>query len=96
MAELIRSQPSDRLALNLGLVVDALDGQKDFAHRSSCDDVILEFGDEALAFFDKFLLDAVRHGEGRKEKQVTQAIVQITQRVGKRRISTIAQSAHAH
>lgn len=59
-AELIGSEPGDRLSGNLGLVVDSLDGNKHLPESTSLNDVVLKLCCKLLALVHLIGLRTVR------------------------------------
>lgn len=82
-AEAVGGDPSDGLAVDFGLVVDALDGEEDLAQRALLDEVVLELVAQLLALLHHLRLDLVRLRHLRKEKHHRQAVVEVAHSVHK-------------
>lgn len=88
LGELIGNNPGHSLALNLGLVVDALDRKKTFAQALGLNHIMLKLGAETFAVANDFRIDAVKGGKIGEEEQDAQRIVKVLQGGLKGRIPT--------
>jgi hypothetical protein len=88
LREFVGNNPGHRLTLNLGLIVDALDGKKTFPQTLGLNHIVLKLGAETFTVASDFGINAVEGGKIGEEKQHAQCIINISQRCHEGRIPT--------
>jgi hypothetical protein len=78
LTELVRHYPSDFLAFNLGLIVNAFYRQEDFAQAAGSYYVIQKFSRQSNTVVYHALFDFFRCWQGSKKENMAQAIVQVS------------------
>jgi hypothetical protein len=88
LGEFVGNNPGHSLALNLSLIVDALNGKKAFPQTLGLNHIVLKLGAETFTVARDFGIDAVEGGKIGEEKQHAQRIIKILQRRLESRIPT--------
>ena len=86
LGELPGLQPRHRHPPHLSLVVHALDGEEDLAEGAAAGAVVLPLPAQALGHGGDVRLDGGLRGEGGKEVEHGQGVIQVTQGVPKARV----------
>lgn len=87
LCEGIGNEPGDCLVHDFGLVVDALDREKDLAETMGVHDIQLPFGSEARTVFNEFTRKTSSGGKCGEKENHTKRVVDISESIDERRVS---------
>jgi hypothetical protein len=84
---LVGDKPGNGLALDLSLVVNTLDGEKDLTKTARLHNVNLEFGCKALAVLNNIVADFIGYRHGCKQEKHGKSVIKISDSIDKGRVS---------
>jgi len=87
LSKLVGDKPGNGLALDLSLVVNTLDGEKDLTKTARLHNVNLEFGCKALAVLNNIVADFIGYRHGCKQEKHGKSVIKISDSIDKGRVS---------